>query len=462
MSKMTATTFLFDGSFDGLLSAVFTYYEQKAAVIKLVPAALHQPELLEDAYEIFSDLEKAKRVWTGLGKKLSKDWLKIIYTCYLSEEPDAYQHIFNFILHVFNNSVDISSDYGHPDVIALTKIDRSVNREQHRMKAFIRFQQTTDGVYYATIEPDFNVLPLIADFFQKRFADQKWIIYDRKRGYGLYYDLYNVEEISFETIPDTNDVLHDGELLYTNLWNDYFRSTNIPARKNMKLHIRHVPRRYWKLLTEKMESKVLFFVAILFPDDISAQITEIKNEFADRFESSRALKVMPHITLKIPFTVAESEKDAVINWFNSLPLSCSQNEITLNGFGSFVSKTNHVIYVKPEVSEDIRELQQEMVASFYSRFGGKPHVYDEKFAPHVTVAYRDLTAENYEKAWEEFETREFHASYKLESLTLLRHDGTKWQVASSISINGRSTTTGGAPPKNPNTSADRDTSRPLA
>ena len=143
--------------------------------------------------------------------------------------------------------------------MAISKMDRSVNREAHRMKAFIRFQETSDGVFYAPIEPDYNVLPLISSFFKNRYADQKWIIYDLKRNYGLFYDLEKVEEIKLEYQPIVKtspmslpgEVLQEKQELYALLWNDYFKSTNIPARKNMKLHIQHVPKRYWKYLTEK-------------------------------------------------------------------------------------------------------------------------------------------------------------------------------------------------------------------
>ncbi|MNL65412.1 hypothetical protein D3C87_1897410 [compost metagenome] len=48
-----------------------------------------------------------------------------------------------------------------------------------------------------------------------------------------------------------SDLLDPGEQMYTLLWQDYFKSTNILARKNMRLHVRHVPRRYWKYLSEK-------------------------------------------------------------------------------------------------------------------------------------------------------------------------------------------------------------------
>ena len=34
-------------------------------------------------------------------------------------------------------------------------------------------------------------LPMLIKHFRNRYADQKWIIYDVKRGYGLHYDLHD-------------------------------------------------------------------------------------------------------------------------------------------------------------------------------------------------------------------------------------------------------------------------------
>ena len=45
--------------------------------------------------------------------------------------------------------------------------------------------------------------------------------------------------------------LDDDEVLYDQLWKDYFRSVNIEARRNMKLHVQYVPRRYWRYMNEK-------------------------------------------------------------------------------------------------------------------------------------------------------------------------------------------------------------------
>ncbi|AWA30199.1 DNA metabolism protein [Flavobacterium magnum] len=250
------TVFVFDGSLEGLLTAVFEFYETKPGAVKIVPQSHYQPGLLESAVDIFSDDAKAKRVWEGLGKKIGSDWQLRFYKSYLSEVPEMAQHLFDFCRYIFDNPKGAEQNYGHPSVMAISKMDRSVNRERHRMKAFIRFQETIDGMFYATVEPDYNVLPLIANFFKNRYADQQWIIYDLRRHYGLYYDLQSVSEITMSYTPelrkgDTDGLLHNKESLYAVLWQDYFKSTNIPARKNMKLHLQHVPRRYWKYLTEK-------------------------------------------------------------------------------------------------------------------------------------------------------------------------------------------------------------------
>ena len=253
------TIYIFDGTLEGLLTAIFEFYERKPGAIQLVAQQHFEPVLLDDVLEINSDEVKAKRVWEGLKKKMGNDWLLRFYNAFLSEDAATFQQLFHFACYIFDNAKGAEQNFGHPAVIAVTQMERSVNRERHRMKAFIRFQETADGIFYAPIEPDFNVLPLISNFFKNRYADQRWIIYDVKRKYGLYYDLEKVEEIVLEQVPEmktatylSNDLLHNKEQLYGLLWNDYFKSTNIPARKNMKLHIRHVPKRYWKYLTEKM------------------------------------------------------------------------------------------------------------------------------------------------------------------------------------------------------------------
>ncbi len=158
---------------------------------------------------------------------------------------------------VFENVTNVADDFSHQSVLHISKIAKMVSREKHRMEAFVRFRLLRDGIYFSNIEPDFDVLPLISNHFEKRFADQKWLIYDIKRKYGLFFDLKKVEIITinlpahFDSTETDEQFFATQEFEFQKLWQDYFKSVNIASRKNMKLHIQHVPKRYWKYMSEK-------------------------------------------------------------------------------------------------------------------------------------------------------------------------------------------------------------------
>lgn len=249
--------YLIDGSLESLLCAVFDWFERKPGKILLKTITYYQPDAFNTLHRVHNDQKNADRVWRGLNHKLSKGWLRRFYCTFLAETEAAYTGLFEFACYIFSNPAGAEQNYGNPYVLEIAQTAKKVEREKHRMEAFIRFQQTADHLFYCGIDPDFNVLPLIMMHFKNRYADQKWIIYDVKRHYGLYYDLQEVSEIHFSLeeeralLKPADQQLSSKENLYALLWNDYFKSTNIVARKNTKLHIQHVPRRYWKYLTEK-------------------------------------------------------------------------------------------------------------------------------------------------------------------------------------------------------------------
>jgi probable DNA metabolism protein len=176
--------------------------------------------------------------------------------------PGIENSIFQLIKYVFSSSQNIESDYGNTYVLEIAKVARSVNREKHRFEAFVRFENIGDKLFYAPIDPDYNVLPLIIPHFKSRYANQDWIIYDTKRKYGVHYNQQTeqINEAIIDFEMETNKLTPTGisfdpdEKLYQGLWQNYFKSVNIPIRKNTKLHLQHVPKRYWKYLVEKKET----------------------------------------------------------------------------------------------------------------------------------------------------------------------------------------------------------------
>lgn len=248
---------VYDGSFDGFLTAVFQIYDLKIKRAFIQKDSDSQASLFGDSHKVSTDAIKADRVWKGLRKRTTEAGSLRVYYGFLSEKKGVENLLLRYIQYVLNSSIPVDSDFSNPEVLELSKIAKSVGREKHRMEAFVRFRLTKDSLYFATIEPDFDVLPLISKHFQRRYADQKWVIYDLKRNYGLYYDLHKLEIINltlpegFDPTQTSADYFAVAEMEFQTLWQDYFKSTNIPSRKNLKLHIRHVPKRYWKYLSEK-------------------------------------------------------------------------------------------------------------------------------------------------------------------------------------------------------------------
>lgn len=57
--------------------------------------------------------------------------------------------------------------------------------------------------------------------------------------------------------------------------------------------------------------------------------------------------------------------------------------------------------------------------------------YVRNFNPHLTVAYRDLTHENFEKAWKEYENKIFEERFEVEKVGLYKHFDQKWNLIST-------------------------------
>ncbi|NEU07585.1 DNA metabolism protein [Flavihumibacter sp. R14] len=249
--------FIYDSTWTGFLSTIFEIFERRVRPVNITTVGRYMPDVFAQPLHVTTDEVKAERVLAGIAKKISAPAVRKLYACFLSELPGIENTLYAYIRLVFAMKESPERAYADPDVLRVSQVDKMVHREKHRMEAFVRFQLTSDDLYYAAVEPDYNVLPLILNHFKRRYADQRWLIYDLRRDYGIYYDLKTVEEVTLSfndkstgsepSIP----LFHEEEALYQALWKDYFKHVNIKERKNDKLHLQHVPKRYWKNLTEK-------------------------------------------------------------------------------------------------------------------------------------------------------------------------------------------------------------------
>ncbi|MBC8084185.1 MAG: TIGR03915 family putative DNA repair protein [Hymenobacter sp.] len=259
--------YAYDDSFEGLLTVLFTIYDRKAAPNSIQPLGAVQGGLFAQPVVVDTDEATATRVWDGLLRHMDKEARARLYHVFLSEQPDRELLVFRYADLAMRAGHDIADNYADDTVRRVAHLAQQMFREKHRMEAFVRFEKTADGLFHATVAPDFDVLPLIAPHFSRRYADQRWLIFDKRRRYGLYYDLRRTDLVQFDTATAPQrtavsaTVLDEREPLFRLLWQAYFDNVNIPERKNMKLHRRHIPLRYWRYLSEK-QPRERPFVAI--------------------------------------------------------------------------------------------------------------------------------------------------------------------------------------------------------
>jgi len=249
--------FHYDKTFEGLLTAVFDAYNRRTFPDKLLGLEELEPLFVDESYTVITQTDKSERVWQGLGKKVQQITRNMLTYVWLSELPGSDKLMFRYIRKSFDSKQSIELNFTDDDVLEMRNMARKVDKERMRLIELVRFQKAADDIFFAPVSPDHNSLPLTLEHFKDRFSDQKWIIYDTHRNYGFYYDLKTVTEMTL----DSTDLFPEGKLdekmmaedekLYQDLWRGYFKSMTIKERINLKLQRQHLPKRYWKYLTEK-------------------------------------------------------------------------------------------------------------------------------------------------------------------------------------------------------------------
>lgn len=133
-----------------------------------------------------------------------------------------------------------------PDVMALRDLEKSVRRDIHKMRAFVRFVRVSDGSderFVAWFEPDHYIVERNAPFFVRRFAGMHWTILTPHRSVQ-----WNGERLSFGEGATKADA--PKEDASDALWKTYFANIFNPARLKVKAMQAEMPKKYWRNLPE--------------------------------------------------------------------------------------------------------------------------------------------------------------------------------------------------------------------
>lgn len=238
-------------SFEGFLTAVFKVFEDRNTENFDIRSG-DDGGVLDfcGVQRVEPDTAKADRVITRLE---SLGIYRQVYTAYL------YGGIENSILIYIRIAI---KNGGSPDrmlyddaVKTVVYAARKVGGEAHRYLQFVRFRTVSDPerkfeILTADIEPEYDILHMIACHFTRRYCSQRLLIRDMKRGKALVWD---TENWHISTLPEllAPELAHDGEA--EEMWRRYFERVAIPWRKNKKLQQHFIPLRFREHMTEFRE-----------------------------------------------------------------------------------------------------------------------------------------------------------------------------------------------------------------
>lgn len=174
----------------------------------------------------------------------------LIGTVVCHRDPERYGQLYALVWRLRHGEPHLMEVHSDPVVHRLGLLKKAVDKDVHRMHAFLRFRRTgaDEGGerFVAWYAPDHDILARAAPFFVDRFRALDWTILTpdgtcRWDGRTLTWG----PPASRADAP-AGDAFEAG-------WGAYYESTFNPARTNPDLMRQHMPKRFWRDMPETAE-----------------------------------------------------------------------------------------------------------------------------------------------------------------------------------------------------------------
>ena len=181
---------------------------------------------------------------TGYRPRVSKQFVADAKLAICHRDPERFDLLYRLLWRM-QEAPNLLANAVDDDVLKLAKLVKSISRDRHKMRAFVRFKavQGEAETYVAWFEPEHRIVEENAPFFVRRFANMKWSILTPDR--CAHWDretLHFTAGASRADAPD-GDALED-------LWRTYYAAIFNPARLKVKAMTSEMPQKYWKNLPE--------------------------------------------------------------------------------------------------------------------------------------------------------------------------------------------------------------------
>lgn len=247
--KLINKTYLYDGTFDGLLTIVFNSYLNKTLPQKIYPQDTYTTNFLDKVEIVKTDYKKSQRIFYGIEKNICKEALFNAYNAFLSNENGKEIFILKYLCNGFDIGPEINNMITISYVFKVINMRKRVSSECHKLKGLLRFQEIGVNLCYASIHPDNNIIEPLGQHFIRRLSSMNFIIHDKNRELCFLYNCKEYRIINSHGIK-IPEISYE-EQKYQDLWKMFFETIAIKERKNARCQMQFMPKKYWQDLIEK-------------------------------------------------------------------------------------------------------------------------------------------------------------------------------------------------------------------
>lgn len=179
----------------------------------------------------------------------------------------------------------------------------------------------------------------------------------------------------------------------------------------------------------------LYLTAILPPSEAANRIHQLRIECSEKYQVYKALRPPVHITLYKPVWLPQSDETPLLAAMRSVAEEHAPFQQEVKDFAKFGKR---VMYLEAIANPRILALQRQIAQVFREKSFDRDARETESYHPHFTLAFRDVTPEKFDEMWKEYRDRRFQMHFPVNDFSILKHDGTKWNVVETIPLIGKS------------------------
>lgn len=245
-----------EDSLEGVFTGIYEAY-----ALREEHERLHIQTGEEENYRLFAryvnidtDLEKAGKVIRTIRARLGEEAYLCICRALASKAPDKGEAVYKTLVGALSGGMGrrVMENLTDAYVRRVFELSRRTANEINRFIEFTRFKESGEGILFAKIDAECNVIPFIMPHFSDRLPLENFIIYDVEQNiYGVHpagKEWYIISDFG-KNIEDLLEASEkEGE--YQELFTLFCHTLAIKERNNEKLQRQLLPLRFRENMPE--------------------------------------------------------------------------------------------------------------------------------------------------------------------------------------------------------------------